>query len=64
MGETAITLSSILDDVYRIVKMAGNSFSSLSDNFGYVLFIPVTLIMSKAVAGIVKSLLFFRRGRR
>lgn len=64
MGETtAITLSSILNDVAAIVSSTGSNFSTLSTGFGYVLFIPVTLAMTKAVIGIIKSLLFFRRGR-
>lgn len=61
--EAAITLTTILTDVGAIVGSAGTNFASLSNSFGYVLFIPVTLAVTKAVIGIVKSLLFFRRGR-
>lgn len=63
MGETAITLQSLVTNAGQIISAAGTNFTSLSTAFGFVLFIPVTLAMSKAVIGIIKSLLFFRRGR-
>lgn len=63
MGESAITLSTILTDVSSIITNAGTNFGTLSTGFGYVLFIPVTLAVTKSVIGIIKSLLFFRRGR-
>ena len=63
MGESAITLTTILTDASAIIGNVGTNFASLSTNFGYVLFIPVTLAVTKSVIGIIKSLLFFRRGR-
>lgn len=63
MGETAITLQTLVTNAGQIISAAGTNFTTLSTNFGFVLFIPVTLAMAKAVIGIVKSLLFFRRGR-
>lgn len=61
--ETSITLASLLNDAAAVIAGVGDGFQSLSTDFGYVLYIPVTLAMTKAVVGIVKSLLFFRRGR-
>lgn len=63
MGETAITLQTLVTNAGQIIAGVGDNFATLSDDFGFVLFIPVTLAMTKAVIGIVKSLLFFRRGR-
>lgn len=64
MGETAITLQSLVTDAGQIISAAGTNFTTLSNAFGFALFIPITLAMVKSVVGIIKSLLFFRRGGR
>lgn len=63
MGETAITLQTLVTNAGQIISAAGTNFTSLSNAFGFALFIPITLAMTKAVVGIIKSLLFFKRGR-
>lgn len=63
MNETAITLQSLVTNAGQIISAAGTNFTTLSTAFGFALFIPITLTITKSVIGIIKSLLFFRRGR-
>lgn len=63
-GGTGMTLSTIIDNAGSIISAVGTNFASLNTSFGYVLFIPVTIAVAKVVIGMVKSILFFRRGRR
>lgn len=65
MGETtAMTLSTIVDNAGSLISAAGTNFATLNTAFGYVLYIPVTIVVAKVVIGMVKSILFFRRGRK
>ena len=64
MNEAAITIQSLVTDAGKIISAAGTNFTTLSTAFGFALFIPITLTMTKSVVGIIKSLLFFRRGGR
>lgn len=64
---TTMTLSTILENAQAVVANVTSAFTTLSNTtngFGYVLFIPMTLALARALIGIVKSVLFFRRGRR
>lgn len=63
-GGATMTLATILDNAGTIVTEVGDTFGTLNDDFGYVLFIPVTIVVTKVLVGMVKSILFFRRGRR
>lgn len=63
MGEGAMTLQSLITNAGSIISAVGTNFTSLNTSFGYVLFIPVTLVLAKAIVGMVKGILFFKRGR-
>ncbi len=63
-GSTAITLSGLVSDAGTIISAMGTNFATLSNNFGFVLYIRVTLVLEKAVIGMIKGVLMFRKGRR
>lgn len=58
-----MTLDTLITNAGSVVGAVGDAFGSLSDDFGYVLFIPVTFAFAKMVVGMVKSIMFFRRSR-
>lgn len=58
-----MTLTSLISDASGIVTAVGTVYTSLSENFGVILLIPVTLVLTKAIIGILKGILLFRRGR-
>lgn len=64
IGGGTITLDQLVTNAATIVKAAGSTYSTLSEDFGYVIYIPVTLAVVSALIGIVKGIMFFRRRRR
>ena len=60
----AITLSSLITDANAVITAVGTDFASLSNSFGAMLYIPVVLVLAKAIIGMVKGILLFKRGRR
>ena len=63
-GTAATTLASLVSDAGSIITAVGTSFTSLSTSFGAMLYIPVVLVLAKALVGIVKGILLFRKGHR
>lgn len=59
-----MTLSSIITDAGSIVTAIGTTYTSLSENFGAILLIPVTIMLTKVIVGMVKGILLFRGRRR
>lgn len=57
-------LTDIITDASSILGQVPTTFTSLSTAFGAVLMLPVTLVLSRTVIRMVKSLLMFRGGRR
>lgn len=64
MNEATITLSSLITDASSVITAVGTNFGTLSTNFGAMLYIPITLVLAKAIIGMVKGILLFRKGRR
>lgn len=64
MESTAITLASLISDAGSVISAVGTNFTTLSTNFGAMLYIPVVLVLAKAIIGMVKGILLFRKGRR
>lgn len=64
MEGTAITLASLISDAGSMISAVGTNFATLSSNFGAMLYIPVVLVLSKAIIGMVKGILLFRKGGR
>ena len=60
---TVMTLANIISAAGDIVGAAGDAYASLSEDFGAVIQVPIALTVAGAVIGIVKGLLFYRRGR-
>lgn len=58
-----MTLATLVTNAGEIVGAVGDTFGTLSEDFGFVLFIPVTFAFAKTAVGMVKSIMFFRRGR-
>lgn len=58
-----MTFTEILTDAGSIITQVGTTYVSLSENFGGVLQVPVAIVVSGAIVGIMKSLLMFRRAR-
>lgn len=56
-------LSTIVTDALSIVTAMGTAFTSLSTTFGIFLFLPALLVITKSLIGLVKGILFFRRGK-
>lgn len=58
-----MTLTTLVANAGEVVKAVGSTFGTLSEDFGYILFIPVTFAFAKMAVGMVKSIMFFRRSR-
>lgn len=63
MTPTTMTLATIISNAGEIIGAAGDAYSSISTDFGAVIQVPMALAVAGAVIGIVKGLLFYRRGR-
>lgn len=60
---TVMTLATIISNAGDIIGAAGDAYASISEDFGAVIQVPMALAVAGAVVGIVKGLLFYRRGR-
>lgn len=58
-----MTLATLISNAGDVIGAVGDAFGSLSEDFGFVLFIPVTFAFAKMAVGMVKSIMFFRRSR-
>lgn len=58
-----MTLETLVTNTGTVIGAVGDAFGTLSDDFGFVLFIPVTFAFAKMAVGMVKSIMFFRRSR-
>ena len=63
-GGVTMTLTSLITDAGSVISAVGDNYATLAEDFGVFLFVPIILVMVKAIIGQVKSILFFRRGRR
>lgn len=58
-----MTLTQIISDASAIVGAIGDNYSTLNDDFGAIIHVPMALTISGAIVGLIKGILFYRRGR-